>query len=344
MSTSTIDALRKLGIDAEGISIVDDQVVTHSKFIKVINLRKPTGSFKNFVRFCINFPYFICFVTYKIYQADILYWIQELPFPRFYWKFLIKILNKKGVIEFVGSDIRNPEILSKINPFYKEVYHNGYEYAGYENEQKSIRNLSDFYELGFTWIGCPEMFLYAHPSIPFSKKKSIFQRYRIDYDKIDTTKNNKKIKIVHAPTAKIAKGSHIIKSVIEELQKFYDVEYIELFGIKREKALEIIASSDIFIDQIICGSYGMACIEAMSMGIPTICFVMPEVFDNGLPEECPIVNSNPLNLKQNVITLIENKNMRIEIGKKSIEYVAKYHDSNKIAIDLKAIFEDLINS
>lgn len=341
MSTATIDSLRELGVDAEGVSIVDDKVVTHSQFIKVINLRKPTGSLKNFLRFCFNFPYFILFVTYKICRADVLYWIQELPFPRVYWKFLIKILKKKGVIEFVGSDIRNPKILSKINPFYKEVYHHGYEYAGYENEQKSIRNLGDFHYLGFTWIGCPEMFLFEHSSVPFSNKKSIFQRYRIDFDKIISSKYNIKIKIVHAPTAKIAKGSNIIKSVINELQKNYDIEFIELFGVAREKALEIISSADIFIDQIICGGYGMACIEAMSMGVPTICFVMPEVFENGLPEECPIVNSNPLSLKQNVIALIENNEMRIDIGKKSIEYVMKYHDADKIAIELKAIFEDL---
>jgi hypothetical protein len=343
ISTSTIDALRKIGVDAEGISIVDDKVVSHSKYIKVINLKKPTGSFLNFIRFCFNFPFFLIFLSYKIYKADILYWIQELPFPKGYWKFLIKILNKKGVIEFVGSDIRNPDILSKINPFYKEAYHHGYEYAGYENEKKSIRNLKDFRDLGFTWIGCPEMFLYEHPSVVYNSKISVFQRYKIDEKNFIKDKNNRSIKIVHAPTAKIAKGSHIIEQVINEIKKEYDIEYIELYGIQREKALEIISHADIFVDQIICGSYGMACIEAMSMGIPTLCYVMPQVFENGLPEDCPIVNSNPINLKQNLIQLIEQKELRLEISQKSMNYVRDYHDADKIAAQLKRIFEDLAN-
>lgn len=343
MSTSTINSLRKIGVEAEGISIVDDKVVSHSKYIKVINLTKPTGSFLNFIRFCLNFPFFLCYVTYKIYQADILYWIQELPFPKFYWKFLIKVLNKKGVIEFVGSDIRNPEILFKINPYYKYAYQNGYEYAHYENEKKSLRNLKDFNDIGFTWIGCPEMFLYEHESIRFKDKISVFQRYKIDEKNFIKDKNRSRVKIVHAPTAKIAKGSNIIEKVIDEIKKEYDIEYIELYGIQREKALSIIADADIFIDQIICGSYGMACIEAMSMGVPTICFIMNEVFENGLPKDCPIVNTNPDNLKQNLIKLIEQKDLRLEISQKSINYVSTYHDADKIAAQLKHIFENLSN-
>ena len=72
----------------------------------------------------------------------------------------------------------------------------------------------------------------------------------------------------------------------------------------RAEALEIMQKADIFIDQLILGSYGMSSIEAMSFGKPVMTYIMPKVFEAGLPNECPIVNTNPTNLEGNLIALI----------------------------------------
>ena len=73
--------------------------------------------------------------------------------------------------------------------------------------------------------------------------------------------------------------------------------------------------ADIFLDQIICGGYGMACTEAMAFGKPVMCYIMPEVFKAGLPEDFPITNTNPDNLKEQLIKLITDPQMRHDTGK-----------------------------
>jgi glycosyltransferase involved in cell wall biosynthesis len=145
--------------------------------------------------------------------------------------------------------------------------------------------------------------------------------------------------IIHSPSAKIAKGSNIIVAVIEELKKEYDFEFRLLHNISRDEVLEIMKEADIFLDQIIIGGYGMASTEALAFGKPVMCYLMPELFEAGMPEECPIVNTNPDNLRQQLIKLICNPQLRCDIGKQSRKYVEKYHDLEKIAEQLLQVYK-----
>ena len=108
--------------------------------------------------------------------------------------------------------------------------------------------------------------------------------------------------------------------------------------------LKEIQSSDIFVDQLICGSHGMAACEAMSFGKPVLCYLMPELFESGLPSECPIVNTNPSNLEENLIRLITDGKLRQETGLKSRLYVEKYHNADNIAQELVSLFKNSLNS
>jgi hypothetical protein len=70
-----------------------------------------------------------------IYNADVLHWYCNMIEPSFFWIWYIKTLKKPGVIEWMGSDIRDPKYLMQINPYYKEVFINGnYEYKNTESK------------------------------------------------------------------------------------------------------------------------------------------------------------------------------------------------------------------
>jgi glycosyltransferase involved in cell wall biosynthesis len=75
----------------------------------------------------------------------------------------------------------------------------------------------------------------------------------------------------------------------------------------------------------------MAAMEAMSFGKPVMCYLLPQVFEAGLPQECPIVNTNPVNLKEQLIKLINNPKLRESIGMAGRAYVEKYHDAEIIS-------------
>lgn len=270
--------------------------------------------------------------------ADILHYVSG-PGLKFYldleW---IKNTDKKVFIEFIGSDIRNPDLLSSINPYYAEVFNKGYEYKSIESSDYKRKVQNKFSKIGAIPIVNPEMQLYIDKDrFPFVQK--MFLRADVsNFTPIFPKISIKKPLIVHSPSAPIAKGSNLIISTIEKLKKVLNFEFIMLVDKPREEVLNVMQKADIFIDQIILGSYGMASMEAMSFGKPTICYILDEVFENGLPRSCPIVNATPETLEKNLTELIENPTLRNDIGIKSRKFVEKYHDVQILAKDLLDIY------
>jgi glycosyltransferase involved in cell wall biosynthesis len=345
MPSITIDALRKKGVDARGLTFSTHKYqylssfMTHVPFI--YHDKNP-----------LKVPSYL-WVLYKHYRTldamlewcDVVHWVSHfyLPFNLDY-KLLLKH-DKPGLVEFVGSDIRNPEILKKINPYYEEVYNSGrWEYAKLETLENSNHVQAKFNALGYTPAVCPEMSLFVNRSIFSRGYYSLFQRLNIDdYQASYPLESNHKPVVLHSPSAKHTKGTYFIERAIEELKTEYDFEYRTLHNMPRAEVLAQTQSCDVFIDQIIAGSYGSATIEAMSMGKPVVVFLMPELFDNGLPKDIPAVNANPDTIKEVLKQLLSNGTLRNEVGKSSRKFVERYHNADLIADDLIAKYQDLIN-
>ena len=249
------------------------------------------------------------------------------------------MLKKKIFIEWVGSDIRNPEYLMSINKYYKQAFHNGYEYASYESKEQSIKNQSLFAKNNAIPLLCAEMKLHIDPKY-FKDVQLLYQRINVkDFTPHYPALDNKRPLIIHSPTAKVGKGSDIIIPIIEDLKKHYEFDFLLLHDMSRAVVLETMEKADVFLDQIICGGYGMASMEAMSYGKPVMCFIMPEVFAAGLSHECPIINTNPDNLKEQLIRIITNSTLRNDIGRKSRAYAEKFHDAESITDQLLSIYK-----
>lgn len=273
--------------------------------------------------------------TYYSHKREIKKWIEWADVLHYTWGPAfddgrdLEWASKAGkpiFIEWVGSDIRDPNILKEINPFYKLVLENGYEYASLETRELSQRNQKHFAVHGAIPVVCPEMKLYVDKKL-FPQIHLLFQR--IDVDSFECRypdRANRRPLIIHSPSAKIAKGSNYIIPVIEELKKDFDFDFKLLHNVSRSEVLTLMRDCDIFLDQIMLGSYGMATMEALSFGKPVVAFIMQEVFDSGLPSECPIYNTNPDNLKENLIELIKNEDLRYDLGVKGRQYAKKYHD------------------
>lgn len=295
------------------------------------------------------FKYIYHKLTYKrkirslIDQADIVYYLAfeliedfDLPYAR--------SKGKKIYIEWIGSDIRNPDILKKINPWYAEIFDNGYEYHAIESSDFKHKVQETFARNGAKAISTPEMNLYINKKL-FPDIIPIFQRLNVkDFDAQIPDSLKERIKIVHSPSAPVTKGSKYVIEVIEKLKTIYPIDFVYLTGMSRQEVLKEMQSADIFVDQLICGSYGMAACEAMSFGKPVLCYLIPELFENGLPTNCPIVNTNPSNLEENLIRLITDGTFRQQTGIESRVFAEKYHDADKIAPELVQLFKKSLNS
>ena len=142
------------------------------------------------------------------------------------------------------------------------------------------------------------------------------------------TQNNKKIRIGHAPTNQKAKGSDIIIPIMRELTREYNVEAVVIQNLPYSLAIETKQSCDIFIDQIGDLGYGINSLEALAMGIPC-CSCLAPGFAEEYPDH-PFVQVNKNNLKAELLRLIQDSELRKELGFKGRDWVEKYHDSKKI--------------
>jgi glycosyltransferase involved in cell wall biosynthesis len=336
LSSIMVEALNRItGVEAKGLFVGKHKYQYEGKNCQFIELGLKNQLLNAILNRVITFFYFLKL----IFWADSVYYVWNSFLPFGIDLKIVSLLKKNALIEWVGSEIRNPEVVKKLSPYIEQAYQNGYEYTALESSKKSYRLQKTFSCSGFYPMIVPEMSLFVFNEL-FAKTFSVHYRMNIANFVPNYPSNTKPI-IIHAPTAPIAKGSNIIIPVIEELKKEYDFEFVLLHGVSREKVLQSVQNCDIFLDQIIAGSYGMASCEAMAFGKPVMCYIMPAVFENGLPLECPIVNTNPDNLKEQLIRLITNPQLRYEIGVKSRAYAEKYHDADKIALDIVNVFEEI---
>jgi glycosyltransferase involved in cell wall biosynthesis len=330
-------------VSAKGLSLNNNKYWTFTKDWVVID-EVPWK--QNFIRRFSQIIYKHYKLLKMIIWADIIHWQWDIRGQTIFniHYLLIKMLNKPVVIEWVGSDIRIPEKVFQWNPYYKNVWHSG-EYSYYiESFKKSIAIQKRFKKIHAFPVVCPEMSLFIDKKI-FPNFKILFQRIDVnEYEpSYPSILNNKPI-LIHTPSAKGAKGTRTLKRIIKNLEeKGLCFEYIELSNVNKEECLKTIQRADIFLDQFVIGSYGMASCEAMAMGKPVFCYLMEPV-KKLLPLDCPIINVTLETIEKTLEEFINDSKKRSQAGIESRKYVEKYHNAELIAREAYNIYDGLLRN
>lgn len=245
---------------------------------------------------------------------------------------ILKRAGKKVFFEFHGSDLRDYKSAQKINPYLQ--YDPSISNKNYRKRTSRIAQ----YATGII-LHDDELISY----LPQNYNQLFVVPLRVDIDRCQpqfniVTNMRDSIKIVHAPTNRMVKGSMDIISVVDQLKKEYLIDFILVENKTQEEAQEIYKSADIIIDQICIGTYGVFAIEGMALGKPVLTYITDYMI-GCLPLELPIVNVNKNTLKEKLIPLIESANLRYEIGKKGRKYVETYHDYHIISQYLGEIYK-----
>ena len=155
----------------------------------------------------------------------------------------------------------------------------------------------------------------------------------------------RKIRIVHSPTNRVAKGTPYILRALENLKKRYPIEIVLIENISHQEALEEYRRADLVIDQILIGWYGGFAVEGMKMGKPVCAFIREEdmrFVPEGMAQDVKqtIINMNPLNIEAVLETYLQNPHLLKEKGDAGVEYVHKWHDPFHVAEIAKAVYEE----
>ncbi len=243
--------------------------------------------------------------THSLYNYDIYHFdggmdlFRDMRFAK-----ELKRRNKKIVCCYFGSDLRTRGIFR-------------------EMDEMSDLNLTVEFD-----------HLKLHKNISY-----IFFPFDTDQFKI-IKKKNKKLKIIHSPTNRKFKGTDKILKVINEIDKIRNIEFILLENTDREKVLKIKTECDLAIDQVggeLGGSgYGKNSVENLSMGIPTF----TEFTDEYLffLERNPFIHSTIDTLKENILKLTDNEELRKDISVKGREWVESFHSFKAVSGKLQEYY------
>lgn len=146
------------------------------------------------------------------------------------------------------------------------------------------------------------------------------------------------IRIAHAPSSPQLKGTRHIREAIEQLQSAgAPVELIELTGMSHANVMKSIAGSDMVIDQLLIGAYGVVTIEALALGKPTICYIRDDLRKH-YGEDLPVISATVRNLKEVIVDLIGRRDEWPAISAASMSYAMRVHDEGAVARKLMSFY------
>lgn len=134
------------------------------------------------------------------------------------------------------------------------------------------------------------------------------------------------VKVVHTPSLRATKGTDVIERIINKLiEEGLDIDFRIVENATHDEALKAIAQADIFIDQINIGWYGVATIEAASMGKPVVVRIDDEYIKLSGMSKPPFISATKETLEQQIRLLYNEREALPALGSANRQFVLHRH-------------------
>lgn len=140
----------------------------------------------------------------------------------------------------------------------------------------------------------------------------------------------------------IEKGTDVIKSKKMVSDLCLQKNILWLKPMNKKNLIEYYSISDIVFNEfVIGGGIGQIDLESMAVGIPTFRYFKD--YENYYKELPPTINVfTSGDMVSEMIKLTDNHDYRIEIGKKSREWILKYHDWDVVTDKYISLYEKIL--
>jgi hypothetical protein len=340
MLSNTVLSLRKLGFDAHGLVYARNYAQSNDqggcevifeasrkqRVIRILRKWKVATRAAKLIR-----------------EVDVVHWYNGLAAEASVDLFLAQRMKKKGIVEFVGGDIRNSTIGFQDNPYYEAAWESGrYEYPE-ETPEHSARSQDAFLKYGVKSV-------FAYDTMKGYLLDDRWEQQIPIKARLDTRQfaprysvRNDRPLIVHMSTAPVCKGTERIENILTELRETHRFEYKRIAGMSREQALDLLSEADIYLDQFVLGEgCGIAALEAMALGKCVVTYTKNSLLSAWDPERVGYVNASQDTLKEHVAHLIENHELRKILGERSRKYVEENHDGLVVAKQIASDYETIL--
>jgi glycosyltransferase involved in cell wall biosynthesis len=225
---------------------------------------------------------------------------KSLQFP------LLRLLGKRSVMHFLGSDIRGktPEQLAWA--------------------QRAGARVVGSYD-AVRWV--PDAHVIP-PGLPIRQIEPVPPSARA------------RPVVLHAPSSRARKGTEHVVAACAALD--VDLDIVE--GLDHREAFERYRNADLIVDQLNAGWYGVFAIEAMALGKPVVTFLHEEAVrrtEEAFGLRVPIVGTTKETLVESLRPLVESAEERRRVGAASRAYVEEVHDVERMTDRLLALYAEL---
>jgi len=253
---------------------------------------------------------------------------------------VIRLLGKKIIMEYLGTDIQGYEVsvqkykwtnLRAIMTPEQGLIYDKRNHDRYKFEQKYIHK---------SLVCAPVYSEFVHGSEVLPLAIDI---HKFQFSPLPEIKNNV-FRIMHAPTHRANKGTDYILDALDRLKtEGFQIEVDLVENILHDSLLEQYKKCHLFIDQIMGGWYGTATIEAMAIGRPVIVCLREEYFqyiDYG--KKIPAIHADPENIYDTIKATLESGfDKLLDIGLKSRAFVEEVHALSRVTEKLISIYNKL---
>ncbi|MCZ6710308.1 MAG: glycosyltransferase [Gammaproteobacteria bacterium] len=196
------------------------------------------------------------------------------------------------------------------------------EQAGQSNHKTIARYATAVFSMG-------DMTTYTPGSIndvyfwPVDLEADAGRRYAPCYP---SEKDDRPVRVVHAPNHRYFKGTQVIIDAVEQLRaEGAPIELVLVEGLPNEQALGIYRTADIVFDQCLIGFHGYFAHEAMALGKPVMCFIRRPNDYLLAPDECPIINTPAPQVPAVLRRLVADRRRLRQLGIQGRRYIETYH-------------------
>lgn len=340
IASTTVRALRTAGVEAHGI-------VFHASPIQsVAGLQAiPVGDRRHAAHILLSMARMAWALAQYVRQygrPDVIHWYySDAPARLGLDRLVLKMLSAPGVVEWTGADIRIPDVEFAENPYYKRAWENGYEYRRVESRERSLIRQRRMGQLGLASVAATGMLQYVQRDL-FPRVYQLEQRLILEeYEPVYPDQNRRAPRVLHIPSAPVAKGTSAVLKAVEALRSRCDFDFLLTApGTPRSQVLVWMAEADIILDQFVLGDRGILSLEAMALGKPVVCYLKPSL-TSAYPPDLPIINATQDTLATVLEPVLRSGALRSELGRRGRSFMEQHHDARRVIPELIEIYREV---
>lgn len=271
-------------------------------------------------------------LAYALIRCDVFIFSGFESFFRFYELPLLKFFGKKVLVVYLGSDSRPPIFSGKHLDDVSEVADYDKIYVETTIMVEKIRRVEKYADIIICHTATAQFF-----KRDFVRFISVGMPIEIgEFVQGDFRPNSNSVRILHAPSRPIAKGSEVFRRIIKELQtEGYLIEFVELIGVPNTVVLQELQNCDFVLDELYSDTpLAMLATEAAYYGKPVVVggdYAVQFGIDNPDLIIPPSLYVEPKDIKQAIRKMIDNVQFRIDLGLQAKNFISDRWNSVKVA-------------